>query len=66
MSEILKFKCFCIEVYKEKKQITGKAVIDLFTQFKVLEYIEKFYEELHSYGDKFICEDIDAYIEARM
>ena len=30
-----------------------------------MNYIDSFYEELHSFGDKYLVEDLEAYIEAR-
>ena len=65
MSEKLKFKVFCIEVYKQKNNMTGPEVYDLFKKYKVMNYIDSFYEELHSFGDKYLVEDLEAYIEAR-
>jgi hypothetical protein len=65
MSEILKFKVFCIEMYKQKNNMSGSEVYDLFKKYKVMNYIENFYEELHSFGDKYLVEDLELYIEAR-
>ncbi len=65
MSETLKFKVFCIESFKNKYSMTGTEVSLLFKKYDVLKYIEMFFEELHSYGDKFIVEDLTLYLNAR-
>lgn len=59
------FLVYCIEQYKDKKNMTGKEVISLFRQYSVCEYIKSFYEALHTTGDKYIVEDIDLYIRSR-
>ena len=65
MSDIVRFKTFCLERYKFEHNMKGKAVISLFVQFGVLNYIESFFDVLHTFGDKHIVQDIDLFIEAR-
>jgi len=65
MQEIIKFKAFCLERYKFEHDMSGKDVINLFVQYGVLEYIESFYDVLHTFGDQYIVQDIDLYIAAR-
>ena len=65
MSETLKFKTFCFEIYKASKNMTGIETQELFEKYKVFEYLDTFYDVLHSTGDKYIVNDIDLYIEAR-
>ena len=38
MSEILKFKVFCIEMYKQKNNMSGSEVYDLFKKYKVYKH----------------------------
>lgn len=66
MSETLKFKAFCLEQYKHEHNISGEQVIDLFNQYNVLNYLESFYDVLHTTGAKYIVEDIDLYIQSRV
>ena len=40
MSENLKFKTFCFEIYKAEKNISGKTALELFQKHKVFEYLE--------------------------
>ena len=65
MSNTLKFKTFCFEMYKAEKGMTGIMTQQLFEKYKVFEYLDTFYEVLHTTGDKYIINDIDLYIEAR-
>ena len=65
MSKEANFLIYCIEQYKSAKKLTGKQVSDLFTSFRVWEYIYSCFEALHTTGVNYIVEDIDLYIEAR-
>ncbi len=65
MSKEGNFTIYCTERYKTEKNLTGKEVSNLFTRYRVWEYIYSCYEALHTTGDKYIIGDIDLYIEAR-
>ncbi|MCL2627408.1 MAG: DUF3791 domain-containing protein [Oscillospiraceae bacterium] len=65
MADIIKFKAFCIERYRYEHRLSGKEVVELFLQYGVFEYISSFYDVLHSFGDKYIVQDIDLFIAAR-
>ena len=65
MSRKLTFLVFCVEEYKKQKKLTGRAVAELFGKYSVCEYIETFYEALHTTGANYIVNDIDAYIESK-
>lgn len=45
----------------EKREET----LDLFNKYSVCEYIESFYEALHTTGSKYIVNDIDLYIKSK-
>jgi hypothetical protein len=62
IAEKSNFIAYCLEEYKHSENLTGKAVIDLFTQFHVLEYITSCYGALHTTGAAYIVEDIKAFI----
>lgn len=63
MSKELPFIVLCIEEYKNRKNLSGKAVIELFKKYSVIEYITRFYESLHTTGINYIINDIDEYIK---
>jgi len=65
MPEIVKFKVFCLERYKFAHNLNGRETLSLFKQYGVMEYIEAFYDVLHTFGDKYIVMDIDEFIAAR-
>lgn len=65
MTKELPFIVLCIEEYKNKKNMTGKEVADLFNRYSVIEYIRSFYDVLHTTGTKYIIDDIDSYIDSR-
>lgn len=60
--EILKFKLFCVEMYKLKYNMSGKEVINLFNKYNVLNFIEDIYDVLHTLSDDIIVSDINEYI----
>lgn len=65
MSKELPFIVLCVEEYKRQKGMTGKEVIALFNQYSVCDYIQAFYEVLHTTGTRYIVNDIDLYIKSR-
>lgn len=65
MSNTLLFKTFCIEQYKEEHNLSGKETLDIFNKYGVLEYLQKFYDILHTTGEKYLVEEIDLFINAR-
>jgi hypothetical protein len=65
MSNTLKFKIFCIEQYKNEHNLSGEDVVKLFKNYGIFDYLSEFYDVLHSFGAKYIVEDIDLFIKAR-
>lgn len=59
------FMIYCVEQYKSAKKLTGKQVSELFSRYRVWDYIYSCFEALHTTGANYIVEDIDLYIEAR-
>mgnify|MGYP000270168269 CR=1 FL=1 len=60
-----RFLIYCVETYKNAKHLTGKQVAELFTRYRVWDYVYSCFEALHTTGANYIVEDIDLYIEAR-
>lgn len=65
MSDTMKFKVFCLESYKQEHNMSGKEALDVFKRFDVFDYITSVYDDLHSYGQKYIVLDIDEYLSVR-
>lgn len=60
MSKEGNFLIYCIERYKSAKGLTGRQVSELFTKYRVWDYIYSCFEALHTTGEKYIVEDIEA------
>ena len=65
MSKQGDFMIYCVEQYKSAKHLTGKQVAELFSRYRVWDYVYFCFEALHTTGTNYIVEDIDLYIEAR-
>lgn len=65
MSKEGNFLIYCVERYKSVKGLSGRQTSELFTKYRVWDYIYSCFEALHTTGEKYIVEDIDLYIEAR-
>lgn len=66
MSKELPFIIYCIEEYKNQKEMRGNEVVDLFNKYSVFDYIKTFYDSLHINGKKYIVNDIASFIEERI
>ena len=64
MSKQGKFLIYCTEQYKSAKNLTGRQVSELFSRYRVWDYIYSCFEALHTTGEAYIIDDIDLYIEA--
>ena len=63
--EVVNFKAFCLERYKYTHGLNGKDTLLLFQQYGVMDYLSEFYDVLHTFGDQYLVQDIDLFIEAR-
>lgn len=57
------FVAFCIEEYGAAKGMSGKQVLDLFSQHGVTDYLCNCFEPLHTQGRQWLVADIDEFIE---
>jgi len=44
------FLIYCVETYKNAKHLTGNQVAELFTRYRVWEYVYSCFEALHTTG----------------
>ena len=65
MSKEGHFLIYCVEIYKNAKNLSGKQVAALFSKYGVWVYVYSCLEALHTTGEGYIIADIDAYIESR-
>jgi len=61
----LDFKIFCLENYKLAHHMKGEKAMEVFKEFQVFDYLNSFYDVLHSTGQKHIIQDIDRFIASR-
>ena len=59
------FVSFCIEQYKNEKGLSGEDAMRELSHYGVLDYLEEFYEPLHTQSRQWILEDIDNFIKLR-
>ena len=45
--------------------MNGADTLRLFNKYGVLDYLEEFYDSLHTFGMQFLVQEIDEYIEVR-
>ena len=58
----IEFVIYCIETYKGKKNLNGKVIYENFKNTGAIEYIDKNYEALHTFGDEHIIWNIDEFL----
>lgn len=63
--DIALFISFCIEQYKTAKGISGEDAMRLLSRYGVLEYLNEFYDVLHTQGRQWLLADIDDFINNR-
>jgi len=61
----VEFAVCCIETYKGKKGLDGKAAYQRLKSSGAIEYIDKNYAALRAFGDDHIVWNIDEYLRAR-
>ena len=63
MSKEMEFTIFCVENYKQYKNLTGKQTVELFNRYGVFDYLRPVHHwvSIHPY----INHDIDIYLNAR-
>jgi len=59
------FLAFCVEIYKQAKEISGKEAWSYLTQNGAIDYIIDCADALHTTGHLYIVESIDKYIKSR-
>ena len=65
MDSTTKFLVYCVEIFKAAKNLNGKQVTQLFSQYGIYEYIVTCYGALHTTGPEYIIDDIAGLIEER-
>jgi len=61
-SKIIKFIIFCLEHYRNFRQMTAMQALLLFRQTGVFQYLVEGYDVLHTQGKDYIIADIEDFI----
>jgi hypothetical protein len=61
--EKLLFVSFCIEMYARRHSMDGGAVLRLFDEKGVCEFLIDFYDPLHSQGREYILDEIELFMK---
>lgn len=62
MSRESNFLIYCMERYRYFKGLSGAEAAQLFDEYGLYGYITKYFDSLHTMGDRYIVQDIDDYI----
>jgi len=62
----LEFVIYCVETYKNIKRMDGKTAYQHLKEKGAIDYIDKNYEALHTFGDENIVWNIDEYLNNRL
>lgn len=65
VKDISYFISFCIEQYMKEKGLDEDVVIDTFSEFGVLEYLNDCFDVLHTQSRQWLVEDIDEFVNRR-
>jgi len=57
------FVVYCIETYKGRKNLDGKFAYQMLKAVGAIEYIDRNYGALHTFGDEQIVWNIDEYLK---
>lgn len=64
MSRESNFLIYCMERYRYFKGLSGADVAKTFDRYGIYGYVTKYFEALHTMGDRCIVQDIDDYISS--
>lgn len=59
------FVSFCIECYRQKNDLDGGEVFEIFEKYKVFDFLEQGYEVLHTQGKQYILEEIEFFVTSK-
>lgn len=64
-ASVLEFVLFCVEMYAQRGEISGRVVMDKFTDYGVIDFLREGYDVLHTQGREYILSEIDIYLKNR-
>ena len=64
-AKVLEFVLFCGEMYAQKHQISGRGVMDRFSEYGVVDFLRNGYDVLHTQGREYIISEIEIFLDNR-
>lgn len=58
----IEFIIYCIETYKAAKKLSGQEAYNILRETGTVDYIDRCYDALHTFGDEAIVWNIDEHI----
>ena len=65
LKDIAYFISFCIEQYMNEKGVNEDEVISIFSEYGVLDYLNDYFDVLHTQSRQWIVADIERFINDR-
>ena len=64
-AKVLEFVLFCVEMYAQKHEISGRVVMDRFSEYGVVDFLRDGYDVLHTQGRQYIISEIEIFLDNR-
>lgn len=64
-AKVLEFVLFCVEMYAQKHEISGRVVMDRFSEYGVVNFLRDGYDVLHTQGRQYIISEIEIFLGNR-
>ena len=65
INEVLYMEIRLVGAFSEKYKLTRAAVNEIFSKYKIWQYIESCYEVFHLNGDEYNLDDISEYLKSK-
>ncbi len=65
IAKVLEFVLFCVEMYAQKHELSGRVVMDKFTEYGVIDFLRGGYDVLHTQGEGYIVSEIEVFLKSR-
>lgn len=65
INEVLYMEIRLVGAFSEKYKLTRAAVNEIFSKYKIWQYIESCYEAFHLNGDEYNLDDISEYLKGK-
>jgi hypothetical protein len=63
--KLIEYVSFCIENFKITHGMKGKDVANLFSEYKVIDFLTEGYDVMHTQGKEYLIEEIEIFLKNR-